>query len=477
MREGINPKTSELAEVLRVVLSALSETAVPFCILRNYEHLPDYTAHDVDILIALGRLKQARETVRRTASGCGWRLAAEKRGRVETSMYFYCDSSETVQYLTFDLVTDLRWGWMPTVNVSHIFETCRIHNGIRVASCGCDAAMRLAKALRRGMPIKTKARRKIRDGARSGPADFLRTFNGFVDPALASKILSLCQNGDFEQLASLSLRRRLCLSVFKNAHCKQFLQNSARLCGYTYDRAMRHRAPLGLCVAFLGPDGAGKTTLTRSLAQHEGILFWRGCRIYHHEFGILPRLRNVAKPLVSLWPKKRRRFEMQGQTDEPNGPLKSLVNLAYYSIDYAAGHLVLWRLRRAGRLVLFDRYFYDAYFQQGYRNTPRWLIDVFALFVPKPDVVIVLQANARDIHRRKPELSVRELERQLAVAGELQERLDGRVPVVAVRTNASHESSRREICTAVLHALACRNYDRDGRTVAHDAAPAMESSQ
>ncbi len=63
------------------------------------------------------------------------------------------------------------------------------------------------------------------------------------------------------------------------------------------------------------------------------------------------------------------------------------------------------------RIVLCDRYPYDTvatHFPQGLHS----LVD-FAIkcLVPRPDLTIVLRGNPEDIFRRKPELSVPEIER------------------------------------------------------------------
>jgi hypothetical protein len=135
----------------------------------------------------------------------------------------------------------------------------------------------------------------------------------------------------------------------------------------------RARAGAGLIVAVLGPDGSGKSTLTTTLA----------------ETFILP----VRLFYAGLYPADRRQFRL---------PV----------VGTAALLLRLWRLgfasswhRSRGRLVLFDRYAYDARLplRPGSALRTRLRRGLLARALPTPDLMIVLDAPVDVLLSRRQE--------------------------------------------------------------------------
>ncbi len=461
MTETANERTWELAEALRTALSALAGQSVDFCVLRNYEELPEYTTHDVDVLVDDSQLSQAAETIKRACGRCNWRLAAEVRTASSHSLYMYYDSSENVQYLSFDLVTDLQWGWASTIDVQYVLATKGAFRGIPVASKGCDAAMRLTKALLRGLDIKDSAREVITQGALADGNAFMKAIRGFLNHKLTDTLLGYAQAGDFRELRNL--RKRTCMSVLWRFHARRPITSFHAMLKYLIHRIrMFSRGPLGVCAVLLGPDGAGKTTLTDRLVRRAGTLFFRGFRIYHHEFHVLPRLKDLIRPWTLFLPKRKRNAnEHSNQATRPCGFMRSLLHLGYYAIDYSIGRLILRHLQGHSKLVLFDRYYYDYYFQPGHKNTPHWLVDIFRIFAPKPDVVLLLQADPEKIHARKPELTIEEIARQLKVAQAISDKLGANIPMITIKTDLSTVASERQASVAILHVLSRKNYRRD----------------
>lgn len=161
-------------------------------------------------------------------------------------------------------------------------------------------------------------------------------------------------------------------------------------------------------VAILGPDGAGKSTVIAAIAdraQKEG----RQVKQFH------------------LSPRLFRRRENWNPTTEPHNQrprslLGSTAKLAYWMIDYCVGYVfkvVPARIRDT--LVLFDRYFMDIFVDpKRYRYAgPAWLPRALWSFIPKPDIVILLDAPAEVLHQRKQEVPLVETRRQVQAYREL----------------------------------------------------------
>jgi thymidylate kinase len=134
----------------------------------------------------------------------------------------------------------------------------------------------------------------------------------------------------------------------------------------------------GLSVALLGPDGVGKSTLAAYLAS--SLPDFAGVRLLYMGLGYagLPRLARLPIPgslavvgLLTLW-------------------------WRYLEARYH---------RKRGRLVVFDRYTYDAWLSPGRRlsepqRLARW---IWAHACPAPDLVLLLDAPGQAVYKRRGE--------------------------------------------------------------------------
>lgn len=96
--------------------------------------------------------------------------------------------------------------------------------------------------------------------------------------------------------------------------------------------------------------------------------------------------------------------------------LLSWLKVVYVFADNWIGWLRRVRpMRRAGVLLLVDRGWWDmAVDERRYRlKHSAWLVRALGHFVPRPDLVVILQAPPESILQRKAELEGHELQRQM----------------------------------------------------------------
>ncbi len=163
------------------------------------------------------------------------------------------------------------------------------------------------------------------------------------------------------------------------------------------------RSRRGGVLLLAGPDGVGKTTLSRAL--EETVLVDSPLLRAHHRRG------------VGVLPGRR----PQGPTSEPHrhppyGRLVSAGKLLYLYFDFLLGFVLRTRpFVNAGGWVILQRNWWDLLIdplRYRLRPMPR-LAGLLGALLPQPDLVLVLEADPRVIRGRKAELAEGELERQM----------------------------------------------------------------
>lgn len=188
----------------------------------------------------------------------------------------------------------------------------------------------------------------------------------------------------------------------------------------------------GKVVAFLGPDGAGKSTVL-GLVQAE--LANRGSELTYRYFapGFLKRYRPKGDGNVTTNPHEGRQY----------GWALIFAKLSLMLFEF---HMGLPRLRKAHRLVLFDRYIHDVlvdprrYRMERLRGWMRWMLKA----APKPDLLIIISAPADMIQARKQEVSPEETARQVAAYEALAETLPN---TVIIRNDTTPKTAAAAVMT------------------------------
>lgn len=169
----------------------------------------------------------------------------------------------------------------------------------------------------------------------------------------------------------------------------------------------------GKFIVVLGTDGAGKSTIISGLMPKLEEMFPLGVVVKHLKPDFLPplgRFRGVKHEAGYVC--------RDPHGSRPSGKIGSLARICYLTLDYILGYWLKVRrhlTKSDGACWLFDRYAYDMLLDPlRFRiSLPAWTIRFFLRIIPKPDMVLCLGGDPVAIDRRKPEIGLEEVSRQV----------------------------------------------------------------
>lgn len=234
------------------------------------------------------------------------------------------------------------------------------------------------------------------------------------------------------------MTKQLRKGLFKQRLKAQPLQTITKKISHWYVELKWHLVPPMPTVAFLGPDGSGKSSVIngvkaqlKQMRLHSRSLHWR-------PYGIKGREdlgQSVADPHAA----------------KPRGLVTSVMKLGMLFYDWWLASLTVLRHARSKiSVVICDRYYDDLLVDPiRYRyGGPSWLARVVFKLMPKPDQVFILTGDAEVIHPRKQEVTFEELSGQLERYEDLAKRLGDRATLLNV--NAPLAEVIEKACEGVI---------------------------
>ena len=440
----------EVGPFLEDLFDGFDEAHIEYCVERNYVGLPsDLRRHDLDILIRKESINKASTIISATADkhqgriiGQGW--------KTDDLKWLICagtSASGKKWGVRIDLKPCIRWCGVDYESLDDALATAVWYGKIRVQETDRAAFFALLDNVLWGLHHSiNNYGAKVIAAYQSSP----KKIEQLAKEAFGSQghlLTEIFRTGRLDELDSVlpKLRRALVVREIRKQPVV-FLKNKI-LVYLNYAHRLVKR--IGICVAVLGLDGSGKSTLCDLVRHDIGLLCHAHTNYFFYRPGFLPSL---AKLLG-------REKEQSGPVTNPHrtppsGTFLSIVRLAYYTLDFFLGYWVLVypKMFRNPRIIFFDRYFYD-YFWDPVRSrvdAPQWLVHFFGWFVPRPDLLVMITPHPEVFYQRKPELPLDELKRQ---AKEFYKFARNQKNLVWVGTSGDIETSRKVFCDAVLEAI------------------------
>jgi len=383
----------------------MSQLNIRYCVLHSADKLPDALVSDLDLVVHPDDRRRLHLLLTRLTEN-GFSLIQDLEYAVNGRfLIFSWFAGGRVLSAAVDVVTEHRRDGLVLASAQAMLSGRRKIRSIWVSHPRVELHYLLAKSILKST-ISHHGDRLCQLANELGNEQAEIVAAELLGRKVASEVVERCKAETLSEITP-TLRRALRRSALWRrpfACALHKARNSLRL-----GRRLIH--PAGLMVVVLGPDGAGKSTLLEGLVRSTP-----GFR-KHVSFHWRPRLIG----------KRAQHGPRNGRELPPHNWWRSSARLVMHVADYCLGYICSVRpcITRTA-LVTFDRYYEDVLADPArYRyGGSMSLAKALRALIPRPDLILVLDASEEIILSRKQEASLEQIRQQrsayLEIAGEHQ---------------------------------------------------------
>ena len=408
----------------------LTERNIAYAVCGNYEGLPNETEHDIDLWSPTP--ESIKGVLFEIANNTGYRVFLFSPTANGFNAVFYGPDKNT-PWIKVDVMDELSlFSTIPLVGSDLIEKHLEVYKGIQVIQADLSSVMNFLYALFSHGCIKEKYRLAIYDLVTNKKENILRDkLNSLLGRENADLIINMIDQRKWEDLEILfdTFRKKLVANFFMYSGTTAVLRLLRLVSNHLY--RMYHKS--GYYLAFVGIDGAGKTTVLNDLQKDLEFVFkkkkiylgyWRPYLFPElKDLIIFSKNRNRGKKNDELAQEDHSisddRVLMNRRSQKNHNPLKVIFyhfKFLYYWLDFLIGPFFkFWGCWSRGGVALFDRAYIDMELmpERFDFKVPRKFMSVMRSFLPQPDAIFFLWAPPDVIHARKKEFEQDEIRNQI----------------------------------------------------------------
>jgi dTMP kinase len=438
--------------LLEKVFKVINESNLDYCIQNKYEMMPEEIPSDIDMMYRNASEEDLDNLVSKVAKETGL-IVTQKicQGYFEYTYIISYPCPQKYFQLQLDFYRAIsRRGYLNIMPAEEMLENKRFYKCFYVPDPYIEFKyMWIRRTIKHDMNNEhIEIAKKL---YLNNPEKYIEQLKKDFGAEVSSLVLEILDKNDveifnrnFEVFNSAAKRISR-----KNASLPVRLKYTAFMLGTVIPKRIFHKC--GLSVAFIAPDGAGKSTIINRVKETVSGSFY-GVNLYYMRPHLFKNLGHYNK----LNP-----TEEAATNDNPHGVVcdgvfKSAVRFFFYNLDFQLGTLLKINRKKINKqLVIFDRYYYD-YFADMKRykySLPAWFPAAFEWMIPKPDMVFVLDGNPEVLYERKKELPISELEKQCSVFHQLAQ---NRKNFYAINVNRDVDTIVDEVTETILQEMSRR---------------------
>jgi thymidylate kinase len=396
----VSASLSVPSHVARLLIGKLSERCKAYCILTGYEHLPDSFDSDIDFMVTPLDFLILPALIQEISEATGAPIFQVIPHEVTARAFRLVSRSQgTTGFIQPDSCSDYQHFGKLWLRSEEFLAGRRWHpNGFWIPNASNEFIYYLIKRTNKRDFTEVHGRRLSQLYAEDPPASYA-LLRRFWSAPTARVIAGMAVSADWQPLIQN-------LKVYR----AELMQHSAesfpeKITSYWqrfHHAVERVLQPTGGWIAFIGPDGCGKSSVIEPVIAALSPAFTKVVRFHMRPKSLPARTANEG-PVT----------DPHGQA--PRSYFSSIAKMVYLVVDYWLGYLT--QVRPAivhTKLVVFDRYFYDILVdpKRIRYGGPKWLPAFLSKLLPKPEVVLLLNAPPEVLWSRKQEVTYEEVVRQ-----------------------------------------------------------------
>ena len=414
--ELIHKWTNLHIEFTSTLFRELENEDVQYFILRNYEKLPEQNlGKDIDIVIKPKAYSQTEKILLKVMAM--FDIHYYQITQFDRMRCWYIMDDKKHFGIHIDIIENEVYKGFEFFSFEKLYKNVEKYNGFYVLNKTMDTIMLLVQNIVAYKCLKNKYRTTIPNNYALFKNGIDKEILSFWGDKLGRKMIDSLNKSDFDSIIENAYKYE------KGAMKRIFLKRpfytikgiTRFLCGKIH-RVILCPRKFWRFIAVEAPDGTGKTTFIDSLVTELRRYYvsdeGRFC-IHHFRPLILPNLGAVGEKAGVM---KQDTDFTKPHRAKPAGKLSSFIRMTYYWVDYLIGMPYLLRKEvKAERYTIFDRYIFDFVVdpKRARISLPYWMRKMFARMVIQPQIVFVLNTEADVIYKRKQELELNEIKRQL----------------------------------------------------------------
>lgn len=418
---------------LTFIFTRFNEIGIEYAVLRNY----DFLLQNRDILFPA---EKSIDLILSTKSLPLFDAEMAKLGfstrkpqfSLKHRAYFKIDFPDTI---SFDVqIGGIYWNDMLYLNDGLILKNRIKKSFFYVLSENDIFVMLLVHSLLGKRYFKPEYREKLTALSSQIDAKYvLERLSAIFGKILAGTLFTLTRNKKFEALLQ---KKYQYISYFILKSPSHLLTFSCLFFRWLRWKHIFRPSPL---ISFIGPDGAGKSTLAKTLAEYFQQEGRKAAVIY------TGRGREQLLPISVIGRAYKRREKKPGAPIPVHPKIRTLFYMAaapLFTLDLLLRYLLkIMPLRRRKYVVITDRYCSDIILMP---HVPLILKKILLYGFPKPTITFYLYNSPEALHARRPRESIEELSRQLTLFSVLKPYLKP----IEVETDKV-EANKKKMITAV----------------------------
>ncbi|MBE9489610.1 MAG: hypothetical protein IMY67_04900 [Bacteroidetes bacterium] len=437
--------------LLGLFFREMGRLKIRYCVIGNYEKLPEYTSNDVDFWV--DDVSLSLNVLMKSAKEVGLNIYMQNIIANGSNNYFYTVIEGKIEIVKIDLMNETAYkSFIPIVSSDLINKNRIKFKTFFVANELIEGVMHLLYPLITFGTVKKKYRDKIFN--LSSSVDFKDILVDILGDKLGGNIFYEIQKNNWEMIErnAVKIKKYLLLKMLMELNFKRLII----IFKYLYSVFKRSFNKNGIVISFTGVDGAGKSSIKDYLIDNSDKYFAkaRNKEFYWRPF-LLPRIANVvgSKGQKEILDISGKRIVNSNFLDN----FKGMIKYFYYVADFIFGQIKYFKVSHTGGLVVFDRYHFDNIIYPerfGFKLSKRFMRFFDKYIIPQPDILFYFTADSNVLYERKHEIDVDEINVQKSIYAE---EMNIHKNIITISTDGSFDGSVDDVLLKCFNFMSLRN--------------------